>query len=542
MTSDTLLAQLGWVVAAAALALLATRRLRLPPVVVYMLAGIVLGPATGILHPSASLDLLGEVGIALLLFLVGLELSPAALRDVGKSALVVGTAQVTLTTAAGMGAGLALGLPLPETVLVGLAVAFSSTVVVVKLLDRTGQLGQRHGRLAIGVLLVQDVVVAVVLTLMAGLGGAQELEPGAVLSGVARAFGGLAALVAVALVAARTLLPALVRWMARSQEGVLVWSLAWCFLFIVGAEFLHLSVELGAFLAGLTLAPTVVHGELRRRVQPLADLFLAIFFVVLGAELQPGAALQRTPLVLALVALVMVAKPLVVAALARLAAGQTRRTSTLTASTLAQMSEFSFILAAAAVEAGLAGPELVSVLGVAGLLTIGVSAVLIQGQEGLWDRWQARAAATADDEEPDGPATAEEMTGHTLVVGMNSLGRRLVEALAARGDMVVAVDTDPFKLHGLDARTVQGNVDHWAVLDAAGLERARLVASALQIEDANNLLAYRCRALNIPVSIHAFDTSVRPDLEALGVDHLMDSKREGARRLRDALAELEILE
>jgi Trk K+ transport system NAD-binding subunit len=129
-----------------------------------------------------------------------------------------------------------------------------------------------------------------------------------------------------------------------------------------------------------------------------------------------------------------------------------------------------------------------------------------------------------------------------VVIGMNTLGRHLVEALSARGERVLAVDTDPAKLDGLDVDVLQGNVDHHAVLHEAGIPRARLVVSALQIEDANTLLAWRCRHLGVPVSVHAFDTSVRGDLERLGVDHIMDSKREGARRLRDALVELEILD
>lgn len=538
MSADALLGELGWVVAAAAVALLVTRPLRLPPVLVYVVAGLVLGPATGVIHPSESIDLIGELGIALLLFLVGLELSPAAIRDVGRNAVVVGTIQVALCTALGAAAGHLFGYTPFESFLLGLALAFSSTVVVVKLLGRLGQLTAPHGRLAVGILLVQDVVVAIVLTLMAGLRSAGDLSTEAVLEGVGRAFGGLAVLVGVAALAARLVLPPLVRWMARAQDAVLVWSLTWCFLFILAAETLGLSVELGAFIAGLTLAPTVVHGELRRRVQPLADLFLAIFFVVLGAELQPGAAFDHVPTVLTLVGLVLVLKPGVLWLLGRYAARLDRRTSALTASTLGQMSEFSFILAAAAVAAGLAGDELVSIIGLAGVITIGISAALVQNQAALWRRWSSRTTATPVDGPDDGPG----LRGHMVVVGMNSLGRRLVEALVARGDTVLAVDTDPYKLEGLESATLQGSTDHWSVLTDAGVPAARLVVSALRIEDANSLLAYRCCNLGVPVGVHVFDRSVRADLEALGVDYLMDSKREGARRLRDALIELEVLE
>ncbi len=534
MTAYALLAELGWVIVAAALAVLITRPLRLPAVLVYVLAGLALGPVTGVLHPSETLDLIGEVGIALLLFLVGLELSPAAIRDVGRNALVIGGAQVALTTAAGATAGHLLGFSGLDLMLLGLAVAFSSTVVVVKLLGKLGEIGAPHGRLAIGILLVQDVVVAVVLTLMAGLGRSGDLSPEAVAEGVGRAFAGLAVLVAVATLAARFVLPALVRWMARSQDAVLVWSLTWCFGFILAAETLGLSVELGAFMAGLTLAPTVVHGELRRRVQPLADLFLAIFFVVLGAELQPGAAFDRIDAVASLVVLSLVLKPLVLAGLSRSLGRLHWRTSALAGNTLGQMSEFSFILAASAVAAGLVGDELVSIIGLAGIITIGVSAVLVQSQRAIWRRWAGG--------EPAAPGGASALQGHTVVVGMNSLGRRIVEALVARGDRVLAVDTDPFKLEGLESDTLQGSTDHWSVLTDGGVPEAGLVVTALRIEDSNSLLAYRCSNLGVPVCVHAFDQSVRADLEETGVAYLMDSKREGARRMRDALIELGVLD
>lgn len=536
MTGAVVLAELGRVIAAAGLALLIGRLIRLPPVLMWVIAGLLLGPATGVLHASGSLHLLGELGIALLLFLVGLELSPATLRDIGRPAAVVGGLQVAVTGLLGTGAAILLGLPLSESLLVAAAITFSSTVVVVKLLEREGALGGEHGRLSVGVLLVQDVVVAVVLTLLAGLGGS-GVDAGAVAEGLGRAFAGLALLTVTALLAGRWILPGVAEWMAESTEGLLVGSLAWCLAFIVGAELLGLSVELGAFLAGLALAPTRVHAELRRRIRPLADLFLAVFFVVLGAELLPGAAFERPLLLITVVIMASVIKPLAIIVLARGPGGRSWKTAVLTGLTLGQMSEFSFILASAAAAAGLVGPEFLALVGVAGVTTIAGSAVVIPLLERGWDRFGAPRLGEATDAE--GPTVPG---GHVVVVGMNTLGRHLVEAFPECGERVVAVDSDPGKLAGLPVVTVQGLIDHRDVLMEAGVPDARLVVSALRIEDANRLLAWRCRRLGVPTSIHVFDGSVRADLERLGVDHLMDSKRAATRSLRAALVELEVLD
>lgn len=291
MRSFPILVDLGFVVAAAALMLLLGRPLRLPSILCYMLAGLVLGPATGLLGNSESVELFSELGIALLLFLVGLELSVARMRDLGGIALRVGLVQVGVTTVAGAVLAALLGFGREDALVLGLALTFSSTVVVVKLVDRIGGVDSAHGRIAIGVLLVQDVVVAIVLTLLGGLGG--EGATGiALAAGIGRAALGLVALSVVAWAAARWVLPGLIGRIAASSDTLFVVTLTWCFLVLLGAEWLHASLELGAFAAGLAVAPLPYAHELARRVRPLADFFLAVFFVSLGAGMDFAAAVR----------------------------------------------------------------------------------------------------------------------------------------------------------------------------------------------------------------------------------------------------------
>lgn len=544
MTDFPILQSLGYILFTAAAAVLLLRVMRVPTIVAYMAAGLLLGPVTGVLTAAESVELIAETGIALLLFLVGLELSLEKIRGVGRVALIGGAIQMAVCAVAGWVAATLLGLPLHSAMIIALAVTFSSTVVVVKMIGEKRDLTALYGRIAVGVLLVQDVAVALALTLFAGLQTPGEATGvGPILRGIATAFGGMFVLAAIAAGAARWVLPRMFEWIRSSSEGVFIWSLAWCFLFILAAEALHASVELGAFIAGVGLAQLHFAEELRRRVQPLVNFFLAVFFVSLGLQMQPASALSQWPLLLAVIAIVIFIKPAVLfATITRL--GYDVRTSFLSSVTLAQMSEFSFILAAAAAAAGALSEEVLSVISLAGLITIAMSSYVILLGERLYERvGGSRLLAvigSADGAaEPDAEPALED---HIIVVGMNTLGMRIVHELAERGERVLAIDTDAAKLRDVPAHTVLGSIDDSSVLDEAHFTAARLVISALQIEDSNNLLTYRCRSAGIPVSIHAFDPSLIDELRELGADHIMVPKHEGTRELALKLREAGVLD
>lgn len=527
------LSELGKVVVGAAAVLGLARGLRLPPLLSYLAAGLLLGPLTGLLVVTESVDLLSHLGVALLLFLVGLELSVDRIREVGRTALAVGGGQMAGTLAGGAALSALFGFSLGESLLLGLAVTFSSTVVVIKLLDRAGELESRHGRISVGVLLVQDVVVAVALTVVAGLGtgdgGGTAVELGTALAG-------LLGLVAAAGAAARWGLGDLLDWLSPSREAVFIAVLAWCLAFILAAETVHLSVELGAFVAGVAVAQLPLARDLHTRVRPLVDFLLAVFFVTLGAGMDVGAVGRNAGTVLALSAFVIVGKPLLVGGLLGLA-GESSSTGVRSGLTLGQISEFSFVLVGGAAAAGVAGEAVVSVTGAVGLVTIGVSAVLApQAHRVLallrsagWARAAPEAASGGDGSD------APERSGHVVVVGMNTLGRSVVEALAGRSVEVVAVDIDPEKLRGLPAETVVGDVSYRDVASELQLGRAMLVVSALRIEDTNRLLVYRCEQVGVPVAVHAFDPLHREELRALGAEYVIDSKREGVRQIVELL-------
>jgi Kef-type K+ transport system membrane component KefB len=536
MTDLPILRDLGTIVVAALVFALLARVVRMPSIVAYILAGLLLGPALKLLEITDSVQLISEVGIALLLFLVGLELSFDKIRDVGRVAVLAGLGQVVFTAAGGFGLSLLLGFTVIESVFIGTALTFSSTVVVVKLLGQKGELDALYGRIAVGIFLVQDLVVIVALTVLTGLGQPETLEPATLARSLGAAFGGMLLMLGAALAAARYLLPRVFGWMASSGDGLFIWSLGWCFLFVVGAELFHLSPEIGAFLAGVSLAQLPYNAELRRRVHPLMNFFVAVFFVSLGLqmELQAAAALWAPAVVLSL--FVLVGNPVIFMwIIARLGYGE--RTAFLTSVTVAQISEFSFVFAAVGLASGLIDETILSLVAVVGLVTIAASAYMILYNHGLYGVVQRLGLLRPFGAAPETgtPQTSGGLQDHVIIVGINALGRRLVEDLTRRGETVMAVDTQPARLEGLESHTLLGNVESPSVLEAAGLAHAKLLISALQIEDTNNLLAYRGRMAGVPTSIHAFDQSVVRELQEIGADHLILSKNAGTRRVAEAL-------
>ena len=534
MLYGELLYDLGIILVAGALFAHLAARIHMPTSVASLLAGLLLGPLTGWLSVSDSLDLISETGIALLLFLVGLELSFDKIKDIGPVALVAGLGQVVFTAVFGFGICWLLGFDLMDAIFLAMGLTFSSTVVVVKLLDQKKELTSLYGRIAVGIFLVQDMVVIVALTFLAGLERSGEFSLAATATGLGWAFGGMVVLLGLMILAARYVLPRPFSWAARQPEMVLVWSLCWCFIVVGAAYWLQLSVEIGAFLAGISLAQLPISDDLRRRVHPLMNFFLAVFFVALGIRLEFGAIGARWASGLVLALFVLLGNPFIfMIIITRM--GYSERTAFKTSVTVAQISEFSFIFAAMGVSAGLIGDLTLGLTALVGMITIALSSYMILHSDRLYERvraWGLLKPFRAGQRDPksENEDHHAQRRNHIIVVGMNALGRMLAQRLHEAGERVLAIDVDPQKLAGLETETMIGNIQYPSVLEEAGLEHARLLISALQIEDTNHWLAYQCRTRKIPCAIHAFDISVIDDLVDLDVNYLMYPRVEGLKR------------
>ncbi len=512
MQGSGLIWNLGWMILGAAVLGVLARMIRLPSIVGYLVAGLLLGPVTGVIILTPAIDEISDMGIVLLLFLVGLELSIAKIRDVGKVAVAGGLAQVVLTGAGGYAICHGMGFGAVESLFLAFALTISSTVVVVKVLTDKDELDSLHGRIAIGIFLIQDLVVIVVLTFLSGLSPGQGLDAGAVAVNLLKALGGMAVLLGGVLAASRYALPRPFAWASGSQATLFIWSLGWCFLVVAAARFGNLSVELGAFFAGLSLAQLPYTHDLQHRIKPLMSLFVAVFFVSLGVQMAPGEIGPVIGMALVLSAFVLIGKAVIfLTIISRFGYGE--RTGFQASVTIAQISEFSFILVGVGAASGLVGGRVVAVTALVGIITIAVSSHMILHSAHLYrlcHRLGLLRIFGASQKEADEPEKA--LQDHVIVIGMNTLGRRIAESLHRRGEIVLAIDSDPHKLRGLPCRTLHGNIEYRAVLEEQGLANAKLVVSAMQIEDTNDLLAYRCKESRVPCCIHAADLSVMENL------------------------------
>jgi hypothetical protein len=356
----------------------------------------------------------------------------------------------------------------------------------------------------------------------------------------------MALLLVLSLLASKYLLPKPFKWAARNPEVLLVWSIFWCFALVFAAHELGLSLEVGAFLAGMSLAQLPYNEDLRRRVHPLMNLFIAVFFVMLGVKVEASGALSNWWPTLVLSLFVLLGNPLIfIVIIGKMGYG--RKTAFLTSVTVAQISEFSFIFAGMGMGMGLIGADILSITAMVGVITIAVSSYMIIYSHGLY-AWVLRLGLLkwkfldGKPEITDRIVHAgEDLEGHVIVVGMNTLGRALVRRLVEKGEDVLAVDTDPAKLEGLPGKALLGSVGYLSVLEEAGYSRAKLIVSALQIEETNDLLAYRAKSVDVPCAIHVVDLSVVDNLLDLETDYLMVSKVDGVKAQLAKLKEMEVL-
>lgn len=543
---------LGAMIVVATVLVLVLKRLYVPSIVSFIVAGLLIPPLVDLMssyfpgswptpEPMAahSVDVIAEVGIALLLFIVGLELSLEKIRDVGRVAVLAGLGQVAFTAVGGFIIALLLQFDIIEAVFLATALTFSSTVVVVKLLDQKKALNSLYGRIAVGIFLVQDLVVVLALTFLSGLGNPEELEWAGVTVGLVQAFLGMAGLLGLSLVASRYLLPGPFNWASRIPDMLFIWSLGWCFLFVILAEAMGLSPELGAFLAGISLAQLDCSHDLRRRIHPLMNFFIAVFFISLGAgmELEAARDLWFSSIVLSL--FVLIGNPFIFMWII-VRSGYSERTSFLTSVTVAQISEFSFIFAALGVSSGLIGEHILSLTAMVGLVTIGLSAYMIVYNEALYEwvrRWRMLRMFRAKQEDEVEPVSS--LKGHVVVLGMNTMGRMLAKELHQRGIEFLAIDRDAVKLRNIPGATLQGNIEYFSVVEEASLDSSKLGVSTLRIEDANNLFVFQCNQAGVPVVVHGFDTSILENLRKMQVEYVIDSKRSGVNEILAELARLE---
>jgi Kef-type K+ transport system membrane component KefB len=540
-----LIEDLGLMLVAASLMMLVTRKLKTPAIVNYLLAGLMVGPVLGLMHETSHLDLISETGIVLLLFLVGIELNIQHFKQAGKEVIWTGLWQMSLTCAIVFGLAIVFRHSMQTSIILGLAFMFSSTVVVVKLLQENKGMKAFHGRISVGILLLQDVAALAAITLVSSLGTTGDTQGTSMITILLTSLGGMVLLIGFTWLASKYMVNPALNWSLPIPGMMFIWSLGWCFLFVALAHGFGLSHEIGAFLAGLSLAQSHFSAELKRRVHPLMNFFVVIFFVVLGVETKFNLSATMWAQVFALSACVMVLKCFIIV-LVLWKLGRRKEGTLLAGLHLAQISEFSLILIALAGRQGLVTEEIQTMVAWTGIITIAISSYGVFFRKSIlnWIKHNKRIGGLFHwkEEEPSANTPSAEKSRAILVIGMNAMGRDIVKQLVTKGEIVTAIDSDPMKLKDLPCNTQHGNIHDWDLLESAGFTQAKLIVSALQIEEANQLLAFRSQAAGIPCCVMAPDTLVMPALLELDVSYFMTPFADGIKRQRAELSERGLLE
>lgn len=461
------------VVAAAVLGILA-RLFKQPVILAYIATGLLIG-IFGYFHVVNQdfFRVFSDLGIMFLLFLIGLEINYTSLRLVGRISLILGLAQIVFTSIIGFVIALAFNFDYLQSSYIAIALTFSSTIIVVKLLSEKKDLNSLYGKISVGFLLVQDFVAILLLVILAGLQAGKNLD---VTAFVFTIFKGVVIL-GLMLWLGRKILPPVLDKIAKSQELLFLTSLAWCLGVATIVAKAGFSIEIGGFLAGLALANSSENFEISARIRSLRDFFILIFFVILGSSL---ASSQFSGLALPIVVFtlfVLIGNPLIVLIIMGFL-GYKKRTSFLCGITTAQISEFSLILAALGLKLGHLTGGTVSLITAVGITTIAASSYLIIYNEEIF-RSLSRFLGIFERKKKQGEIwDATGLEKPIVLIGAHRIGQNIAANLPKEDVLIIDFDPDIItQLKRQGYTSLFGDIADLEIQEKANIKNARLVIS-----------------------------------------------------------------
>lgn len=509
-------------------------RLRMPPMLGYIAAGLVVGPATpGFIARREEVLALADIGVALLMFSIGLQFSLGELRQAGLRILVAVPVQVAITMLIGTGAGLIIGWPLMEALFIGGAMAVCSTVVLVKVAGEEVLGTTTYGRTALGVSIIQDLVTIVLVVVLSALGSQGSRSVAGILldAGVAIGF---AALV---VVAGSRVLPRMLAVIARlrSRELFVIAVAVVAIGLAMTASMLGVSVALGAFVAGLALADSDLTASVLGEIVPLRELFATFFFVSIGILLQPATVIAAVPIVVILLLIITLGKAVPIALLAR-ASGQAPGSAVRAGALIGQSGEFSFVLASTGLALEVVAPETFSLAMGAVVLSIVTAGPLLGAARWLGDRLDERDGPPEMAGEDPGP-----LRRHAVILGYGRSGRSVARVLDSRGFGWLAVESDYHiarEAREAGAPILYGEAGVPSVLDRAGIANAHALVVTMQDALAGQQAITHALSRNprLEVVARANSEAEAAELRRLGATRVVVAERElGNELIRHAL-------
>lgn len=439
--------------------------LRQPLIVSFIAVGLLAGPSgLDIVQSNSEIDLLSQLGIAVLLFLVGIKLDVKLIRSLGAVSLMTGLGQVIFTSVLGFGIGLGLGFSTVESLYIAVALTFSSTIIIVKLLSDKREIDSLHGQVALGFLIVQDLVVVLAMIVLSAVGIGTGDQTGG--DGLALKLGAAVLLLAFVAFFVRYLADPLSERLARSPELLICFAIAQAAMFATIGDLIGFGKELGGLLAGVSLASTPYREAIAARLSPLRDFLLLFFFIALGARLDLGSLGANWGAAIAFSVFVLVGNPLIVLAIMG-AMGFRKRTGFLAGLTVAQISEFSLLFVAMGVTLGHVGTDALGLVTLVGLITIAASTYMITYSHKLYDWCEPLLGGferRTTPREPQQDAVQRGRIYDIVLFGLGRFGTAIAERLQLRGLRVLGIDFNPEIVR--QRRTLALDVEYGDATDA----------------------------------------------------------------------------
>ncbi|MBI3034960.1 cation:proton antiporter [Candidatus Woesearchaeota archaeon] len=509
---------IGLIVIISAFLACIARLLRQPLIPAYVLAGIILGPYLGLITNLDVITNLSEIGITFLLFIVGLEIDIKKLKDVGLVASLGGLMQIAAVFAFAFIASIFMGFIGIESVYLGLTVALSSTMIVVRLLSDKRELDTLHGRIIIGILLLQDIFAIFALSILSQ----GSFSAYALLYSFSKGL----IIIIVSLFAGKYLLPPVFKFAAASQELLFIASIATAFLFSIIINSVGFSIAIGAFIAGITLN-VPYNAEIIGKIKPLRDFFSVLFFVSLGTQLSFGAISNILKQLLVFAALVIFLKPLIVMLLCSFF-GYSRRTSFMTSLSLAQISEFSFILLAQGLILGHVTDRIFSLIVLMAVVTIIPTAYFINYSGriyqklspflAIFDKFLVKYKSLE--------YIPNKMKNFVVLCGYNRIGYSIIKSLKRMRKSHIVVDFNPETIKKLINERVPclyGDVGDIEILKRLDMKNASIIVSTVPNKSDNLLLIQEAKKSHKKIIIFVTGSQIDEALElySAGADYVI---------------------
>lgn len=510
--------ELGIIVFIAVIITAIMRALKQPLLIGYILTGIIVSPYFLNVAKGDFISVFAQIGVALLLFLVGLNLNPKVLKEVGKVSLFTGIGQIVFTTGIGFLICLLLGFSVIVSLYVSISLAFSSTIIIMKLLSDKNALDALYGKISVGFLVVQDIVAIIILIVISSLKDGFNI-------GVLINIGiGIFLIIFLSIISIY-LLPRFVKFVAKSQEFLLLFSISWCISLAALFYAFNFSIEIGALLAGFFLSFLPYRQEINFKLRPLRDFFLISFFVYLGFHMTFGNIAQYILPIIILSLFILIGNPIIVLIIMG-KMGYTKKTGFMAGLTVAQISEFSLILIALGVTVGHINSDILSVVTIIGLITIIGSSYMIIYSEKIFCKISSFLSIFERKDKKIDDITYKKHVYDYVIFGYNRLGYNLVNSLKKSKKNILVIDYNPEKIKQLEKNKIDfiyGDVSNLELLCELDLSKTKTIISTINDLDADLLLIKKVKEQNYKIKLIfvADDVDMALKLYNFGADYVI---------------------